>query len=77
MCKEHWKVLRRQRQAFAAYKMGKQTLKGVFQWIMALSAFLLIVVFGLNAVWVILGAIVAGEVYAAINAASLAKEGKQ
>lgn len=63
--------------AFAAYKMGKQTLKGVFQWIMALLAFLLIVVFGLNAVWVILGAIVAGEVYAAINAASLAKEGKQ
>ena len=63
--------------AFAAYKMGKQTLKGVFQWIMALLAFLLIVVFGLNAVWVILGAIVAGEVYAAINAASLTKEGKQ
>ena len=63
--------------AFAAYKMGKQTLKGVFQWIMALLAFLLIVVFGLNAVWVILGGIVAGEVYAAINAASLAKEGKQ
>ena len=44
---------------------------------MALLAFPLIVVFGLNAVWVILGAIVAGEVYAAINAASLAKEGKQ
>lgn len=63
--------------AFAAYKMGKQTLKGVFQWIMAILAFLLIVVFGLNAVWVILGAIVAGEVYAAINAAALTKEGKQ
>ena len=32
--------------AFAAYKMGKQTLKNPFQWLTAAAAFVLAVVFG-------------------------------
>lgn len=49
--------------AFAGYKMGKQTLKNGFQWIVAIAAFVLVAVMGINAVWVILAGIIAGEIY--------------
>ncbi len=60
--------------AFAAYKMGKQTLKRPFQWILAGAAFLLIGIFGVNAVWVILGAIVTGEIYFSLINAKAGEE---
>ncbi len=59
--------------AFAAYKMGKQTLTGAFQWIMAIIALVLIAAFGISAVWVILGGILVGEVYFAMQGAREAK----
>lgn len=49
--------------AFAAWKMGKQTLSNMFQWIVALTAFAVIALLGVNAVWVILAGIVVGEIY--------------
>lgn len=59
--------------AYAAWKMGKQTLHGAFQWIIALAAFVAIGIFGVNAVWVILAGILIGEAYFTMNKA---KEGK-
>ena len=53
--------------AFAAYKMGKQTLKNPFQWLTAAAAFVLVAFFGINAVWVILAGILAGEIYSVVN----------
>ena len=55
--------------AFAAYKMGKQTLSRPFQWILAGAAFVAIGLLGINAVWVILAAILTGEIYAAVSRA--------
>ena len=55
--------------AFAAYKMGKQTLSRPFQWILAGAAFVAIGLLGVNAVWVILAAILTGEIYAAVSRA--------
>lgn len=57
--------------AFAAYKMGKQTLKNPFQWVTAASAFVLVAVAGINAVWVILAGILAGEIYSVVNKGGL------
>ena len=59
--------------AFAAWKMGKQTLKGAFQWLAAFCAFASIVFLEADAVWVILAGIAVGEIYYAVCAA---KEGK-
>ena len=42
---------------FAAYKLGKQILKGSFQWILAVAAFAVIAFLGVNAVWAIIGLI--------------------
>ncbi len=51
--------------AFAAWKLGKQVLagKGAFEWILALTAFVIIAFFDINAVWVILGSIAVGILY--------------
>ncbi|MDD4376649.1 MAG: chromate transporter [Eubacteriales bacterium] len=49
--------------AFSAYKVGRQVLTGKFQWIIAVSAFIAIIVFKINAVWVILSGIIAGIIY--------------
>lgn len=57
--------------AFAAYKMGKQTLSRPFQWILAGAAFVAIGLLGVNAVWVILAAILTGEIYAAVSRAKV------
>lgn len=61
--------------AFAAWKMGKQTLKNAFQWILALTAFLLIVFLNINAIWIIIAAIIAGEVYFTITSCKGGDEG--
>lgn len=60
--------------AYAAWKMGKQTLHNSFQWVIALAAFLAIGVFGVNAVWVILAGILIGEIYFTTNKAREDKE---
>ncbi|MDD6043861.1 MAG: chromate transporter [Eubacteriaceae bacterium] len=52
---------------FAAYKLGKQILKGPFQWILAVAAFAVIAFLGVNAVWAIIGGIVAGLIYTKIK----------
>ena len=61
--------------AFAAWKMGKQTLGGVFQWVLALAAFVTIGFFGVNAVWVILAGILIGEVAFTMNKAKEGSDG--
>lgn len=57
--------------AFAAYKMGKRTLKNAFQWIIAAIAFILVAFVEINAVWVILAGILVGEIYSVINKGGL------
>lgn len=49
--------------AFAAYRVGKQTLKNAFQWILAIVTFALIIRFDISAVWFILAGVIAGIVY--------------
>lgn len=49
--------------AFSAYKVGRQVLTGWFQWILAVIAFALIVFFGVNAVWAVLGGMILGLAY--------------
>lgn len=53
--------------AYAAWKMGQQTLNGVFQWTVAILAFLTIGILGVNAGWVILAGILIGEIYFTIK----------
>lgn len=53
--------------AFSAYKVGKQVLKGPFQWVAAAVAFVLITFFGVNAVWTIIGGIAVGLIYHAVK----------
>ena len=47
----------------SAVKLGKQILKGPFQWILAVAAFLAIGVFGVTAVWAVLAGAVIGILY--------------
>ena len=47
----------------SAVKLGKQILKGPFQWILAVAAFLAIGVFGITAVWAVLAGAVVGILY--------------
>lgn len=54
--------------ALSAYKVGKQVLKGPFQWVVALISFGLIAGLSINAVWAILGGIAVGLVYTAVSA---------
>ena len=49
--------------AFAAYKVGKQTLKRPFAWTLAILTFFLIIIFNINAVWMIIAGIIAGIAY--------------
>lgn len=55
--------------AFAAYKMSKQTLTGIFQWIMAAFALLLVAFLKVSAVYVIIAGILAGKIYCTIKSA--------
>lgn len=49
--------------AYAACKVGKQTVRNAFGWILAVSTFIMVAVCGVNAVWMILAGITAGLVY--------------
>ena len=60
--------------AYAAWKLGKQTLKNAFQWTVAIIAFILLAFVGVDAVWVVLAGLLVGEIYYAIKGA---KEGKK
>ena len=50
-----------------AVKLGKQILKGPFEWILMIAAFFAAGVFGISVIWVILGAILCGIIYAAVR----------
>ena len=52
----------------SACRLGKQILRTPFQWIMMIAAFAAIGFFGVNAVWVILGAAVIGIIYSSARA---------
>ena len=47
----------------SAYKLGKQVLKGPFQWALAIGAFAAIAVLGFTALWAIIGGAAAGILY--------------
>lgn len=47
----------------SAIKLGKQILKGPFQWIMAIAALVAISAFGVTAVWAVLAGAVIGILY--------------
>ena len=49
--------------AYSAYKVGKQVLKGPFQWALALAAFVVIAFFEVSAVWTSRAGLAAGLVY--------------
>lgn len=53
--------------AYSAYKVGRQVLKGPFQWILGLLSFAAIAVFSVNAVWAIVAGILAGLIYTAVK----------
>ena len=59
--------------AYAAWKLGKQTLKNAFQWTLDIVAFILLAFLDIDAVWVVLCGLLVGEIY---NAIKCAKEGK-
>ena len=47
----------------SAVKLGKQILKGPFQWILAIAALVAIGVFGVTAVWAVLAGAIIGILY--------------
>mgnify|MGYP005821135697 FL=1 len=53
--------------AYSAYKVGKQVLKGPFQWIVAVISFGAIAYFDINAVWAILAGIAIGLIYTSVK----------
>lgn len=53
--------------AYSAYKVGRQVLKGPFQWILAAASFVVIVFFELNAVWAIVAGIIVGLIYTSVK----------
>jgi len=59
-------------------RLGKQMLKSVFQWILAIGAFLAIGVFGITAIWAILAGAVLGILYNSFQLSrASAKEAEQ
>ncbi|HIU25203.1 MAG TPA: chromate transporter [Candidatus Copromorpha excrementigallinarum] len=57
--------------AVTAVKLGRQSLTSPFQWILAAAAFIAIAVFGVTALWAVLGGAMAGIIYTA------AKKGRE
>ena len=60
--------------AYAAYKVGKQTLKGPFGWTLAILTFSLIIIFDISAVWMIIAGIIAGIIYTHITERRVKKD---
>lgn len=60
--------------AYAGVNMAKKTLTGAFQWVVALVALVLIAILGIDAVWVILGGILIGEIKNTIDLARRREE---
>ncbi|MDO4487038.1 MAG: chromate transporter [Bacillota bacterium] len=50
-----------------AVRLGKQSLKSVFQWILAVTAFIVIGILGINAIWVLIAGAVLGIIYSSIT----------
>ena len=60
--------------AYAGVNMAKKALTGAFQWVVALVALVLIAILGIDAVWVILGGILIGEIKNTIDLARRREE---
>ena len=50
-----------------AFRLARQSLTSVFQWVMAVAALIVIGVFGVTAVWAILGGAVLGIIYNSVK----------
>ena len=62
--------------AYSAYKVGKNVLKGPFQWVLAVGALIAVSVFGVNAVFAILTGILLGLIYTKANKGECGGESK-
>lgn len=50
-----------------AVRLGKQSLKSAFQWILAVAAFIVIGILGVNAIWALIAGAVLGIIYSSIT----------
>lgn len=57
-----------------AVKLAKQSLKNVFQWILAAAAFVAIAAFGITAVWAVLAGAVLGIIYNSVKTKKFADD---
>ena len=57
-----------------AVRLGKQSLKSVFQWILAVAAFIVIGILGVNAIWALIAGAVLGIIYSGISVTTVNKD---
>lgn len=50
-----------------AVRLAKQSLNSVFQWVLAIAAFIAIGIFGITAIWAIIAGAVAGIIYNSVR----------
>lgn len=56
-----------------AVRLGKQSLKSAFQWFLAVAAFVVIGILGVNAVWALIAGAVLGIIYSSVTAGGIKK----
>lgn len=61
----------------SAVKLGRQILKGPFQWVLAMGALIAIGVFGITAVWAVLAGAVIGILYNTLWLERRSRDGRQ
>ena len=57
-----------------AVRLGKQSLKSAFQWILAVAAFVIIGIFGVNAIWALIAGAVLGIIYSCVTTGKKAEQ---
>ena len=57
-----------------AVRLGKQSLKSAFQWILAVAAFIVIGILGVNAIWALIAGAVLGIIYSGISVTTVNKD---
>lgn len=62
--------------AVTAVRLARQSLSSIFQWVLAVLAFAAIGIFGITAVWAVLGGAAAGIIYTCIRTGKNDKSGK-
>lgn len=58
-------------------RLGKQSLKSAFQWVLAVAAFVVIGIVGVNAIWALIAGAVLGIVYSRVTAGTVEKKAEQ